>query len=250
MAPIQSLLSEILTDDELMQLIGENAMKIKNYDDQAQSIKEVVQAIDYVAESYQAVGGLVSEIDRKHSTYTKSSIEKIQYLITADQTIRGKLAEILGTYAKMPEEKREQLVDLMEEHTNVGRQQFFDANSLYHKNVRSRRIDREPLSVQQKEDLTGLLEDYLQQQLSSGYSLAQIRAFIERLFSKGNSEITAEKIPITDDVDFILLILAVIRQNEKTLSYRVQMRNGQVERNGYVIPNMIISRKGDDSHVE
>lgn len=250
MVPIQGLLADILANKDLMQSMRERAMSIKKYDSESQADDEIIKAMDYVMASYQSVGNLVSEIDRKHSTYTKSSVEKIQYLMTADQTIRGKLAEILKTYANATEDKREQIAVIMEDNTRTWRQEFFDERSLYHKSIRNRRVYREPLAVQPTDNFTELSESYLIKQISNGYPASRIRAFVDSLFTDGCYEIQSENIPITCDSDFILLILAVIRQGEKDMPHSAEIKDGSIDRNGYYIPNMVIRRKEGNRRVE
>jgi len=249
MHPIQELLASLLANDDLLQSMRERAMSVKKFEDEVQSDEEIIQAIDFVMNSYQAVSGLVSEIDRKHTTFTKSSIEKIQYLMTADQTIKGKLAEILKTYARLPESGRDHLAGIMEGHIRANRQEFLDERSLYHKNVRSRRTEREPLAIEQKDDFAGLAEGYLFEQISNGYPTARVRAFAEGLFVGGKNAISSADITINDDSDFILLILTVIRQNERGMPYSVDMRNERIECNGYFIPDMVIRKKEVKRHV-
>ena len=253
MAPIQNLLVAILTDDELLQYARERAVHIHKYNDAAQADEEIVRMIDYIQDFYHTVGDFISKIDRKHSTYTKSSIEKIQYLMAVDQTIKGKITEILKLYASThtKDSKREILADLMEQNINVGRQEFFDSGSLYHKSARSRRVDRGALAVISNDGLDESAKKYVEQQINSGYSTARIRAFIEALFADGSDSIAAENLPIRCDADFILLILAVVRQNERGMPYTVEMQNRRIERNGYCIPDMIIRKKeSTKSHVE
>jgi hypothetical protein len=250
MAPIQNLLSGMLADDELLQSMRERAANVRKYDDEAQADDEIVKTIDYIRDSYNSVGGLVSEIDRKHSAYTKSSIEKIQYFMAADQTIKGKLVEILKFYASAEDEKRDLLAEVMEGSIRAGRQEFFDARSLYHKNAKSRRASGEPLAVQQGGGFAELPDAHFLQHMGGGYSIANIRGFLDRIFADGGTEISSENIPLACDSDFILLILAVIRQNERGLPYTVDTSDGRVERNGYYIPNMKIRKKGAAAHVE
>jgi hypothetical protein len=243
MVPIQNLLAEILANEDIVQSMRERAVSIKKYDNESQADDEIIKAIDYVMDFYQTVGNLVSEIDRKHSNYTKSSIEKIQYLMTADQTIKGKLTDILRTYASAGEDQRERLMTIMNGHIHAARQEVLDERSLYHKNVRSRRLDREALAVEPADDFIELAESYLARQINSGYPAAKIRAFVDNLFIDGRHDIEAEDIRITCDSDFILLILAVIRQGERNMPHLVELKSGRVEQNGYFIPNMVIRKK-------
>lgn len=250
MGPIQSLLTDILADETLMKIMRDRAVSIKKYEDEVEADEEIIKSIDYILDTYQTVGDLVSEIDRKHSIYTKSSIEKIQYLMTADQTIKGKIAELLKTYASMTDDKRDQLADIMEKTIRVNRQEFLDSQSLYHKSVKSRRVDRTPLTVELDDSLTDFAEGYLLEQIKNRYSSAKVRAFVDSLFTIGASRIEAKDIQISGDSDFILLILAVIRQNDRGMPYTVEIGEGRIQRNGYAIPNMTIIKKEGPSNVE
>jgi len=250
MVPIQSLLTDILADDGLLQSMRDRAVTIKKYDDESEAEDEITKAIDYIMDTYQSVGDLVSEIDRKHSAYTKSSIDKIQYLMTADQTIKGKLAEILKAYASATDEKRDTIATIMVRSIHADRQEFLDASSLYHKNIKNRRVDRTPLAVEHHDALPDSADDFLLAQIQTGYPLVKVRSFVDGLFANGARQITTADIPIENDSDFILVILAAIRQNEKGLPYTVEMQDGRIERNGYLIPNMTIRKKEGAIHVE
>ena len=250
MGPIQGLLSEVLADAALLRTMRERAMGIKSYDDEARADEEILKSVDFVMHFYQSVGGLVSEIDRKHSNYTKSSVEKIQYLMTADQSTKGNLTEILKAYANADDLGRERVGQILEKFVRTNRQAFFDAQSLYHRSVRSRRGDRQPIPIAMGGGISEAAEKRLREQIVKGYPLARIRAYVETLLAHGVDEIASADIPIVDDTDFVLLILAVIRQNEQGMPHTVHIREGQVECSGYTIPNLVIRRKAVGSRVE
>jgi len=243
MSPIQTILTDILANDELLKSMRERAILIRNHKDKQHAQDEIIHAIDYIMDSYNTVGYLISEIDRKHSNYTKSSIEKIKYLMTADQSIQGKLAEALKLYAKADDNKREVLADIMENKISASRQYFFDSGSLYHKNIKGRRTNQPPLKVEQNSELSEIAERYLLRQISESFSSSRIRAFINNLFREGNDKIEAKHIALNEDTDFILLILAVIRQDEKGMPYSIEVKDTRIEINGYSIPDMVIYRR-------
>jgi len=250
MAPIQSMLVDILASEGHLLSMRNRAVNMKKYDDESQAENEIIKTIDFIIGFFQTVGGLVSEIDKKHSTYTKRSVEKIQYLMTSDQTIKGKLAEILTLYAGMREDERDELAEIMEKHINAERQDFLDARSLYHRNVRSRRVDRAALAVKENSDSSNLAKEYLLKQIGNGYPISKIRDFIDSLFPEECTEIESKDILISCDADFIMLILAVIRQGETGLPYVANIGEGRVERNGYIVPHMVIRKSEDDANVE
>lgn len=242
MAPIQSLLADILADEHLLQMMSERAMTIKKHKDENEAEHEIISAIDYILDTYQSVGGVINEIDRKHSTYTKSSIEKIQYLMTADQSIKGKLLNLMKAYAFSEDEKREEIGLLLENNIRVNRQEFLDGKSIYHKSVRSRRVDTNPLSIYKDdgfsdEAMAGMLE-----QLKKGYPIARVRAYVDGLFPEGVKEIHSSDIHFGDDSEFILFMLATMRATDKGMNYLITMEDGHVLQDGYRIPNMTLHK--------
>jgi len=242
MVPIQSLLADIMADRRLIQMIRDRAISIRSYSEE-EADEEIHSSIDFIMDFYQAVGGLVSEIDRKHSNFTRSSIEKIQYLMTADHTIKGKLAEILTFYARSTKDSKIRIEDILENHINADRQEFFDEKSLYHKNVRSRRIDRDALAISLSNDLSPAAKEFLIAQIASAYTKSRIKDYLDSLFTEGVDSIHSDKIRISDESEFIMLILALIRQGEDGLPYRIEIEKGQVLRDGYLIPDMIIYKR-------
>jgi hypothetical protein len=250
MAPIQNILSDIFADDELMSSMRDRAVSVRKYEHVDDASKEIVSAIDYVLDMYQSVGGIVNEIDRKHSTYTKSSIEKIQYLMTADQSIKGKLVDLMKAYANSDGHERTLVGNMLEKNVRVNRQEFFDSQSLYHKNVRSRRINTEPLQIPEEDNFSESIMDSMLEHIKNGYPVSRIRAYVDSFFTQGKVAISGEEIPIDNDTDFILLILAIVRAKEQEMNYNVHLNDGRLERNGYKIPNMTISKKEAKHHVE
>lgn len=250
MTPIQTILTDVLADENLMHSMCERAMTIKKYDDETVAEEMIVESINYVLDAYNSLGGIVNQIDRKHSIYTKSSIEKMRYLMTADQTIQGKLTQLLNAYSKADNIEKSLIGEMFEDNIQVNRQEFIDGNSLYHKSVRSRRIETEPLAISQNDSFSEFAMRGMVEQLKNGYPISRVRAFVDKLFATGESKVESKDISIKEESDFILLILAVVRANDRGMNYTVEMKNGQVEKGGYRIPNMILKKKGGRHHVD
>ncbi|MEG1515644.1 MAG: DUF5716 family protein [Clostridia bacterium] len=250
MVPIQNLLMDVLGNTDAMQTMCDRAMMIKKYEHPQEAQEDIVAAINYVLDAYQSVGGTITEIDRKHSIYTKSSIEKIRYLMTADQTIKGKLARLLKTYGTGDAARQETIGTMMERNIIVNRQEFFDGKSLYHKNVRSRRIDTVPLKESAQDALSDDLMSGMMEQIKSGYPLSRICAYIDTVLAEGNGEISSDELIIQEDSEFIMLLLAVLRAHDSKVTYLIELADGMAERNGYRVPRMIIRKKEPLRHVE
>ena len=199
--------------------------------------------IDFVMVAYQSVGGLVDEIDRKHNTYTRNSIEKMRYLLTADRSLKGKLVNILQSFSNYEEMKQEKLLELLQRNLIVNRQEALDAKSFYHKNVRSRRVEAVPMQVQEEDERVSaqVLEGMLSQ-IKNSFPTARIQAFMFELLQK-TDRVQTKDIEIKDDTEFILLLLATIRASDPNMPYMTELREGMVESNGYRIPDIIFTRK-------
>jgi hypothetical protein len=245
---IEKMLAAILADDELLTEMKTRAMSVRKYEHEDDAKAEISGAIDTVLDAYRSIGMMINEIDRKNTSYTKSSIEKIKYLMTADQSIKGNLVDMLKSYSQGDAEQREKLGALFETQININRQEFFDAKSLYHKNVSSRRINVEPLEITATAssalDAAGaeLLEAMRRQ-----YPASRIRDFVNKLFEKssgadGGGVVSSETIILENDKDFVMLILTLLRAGERDMRYRVRLQGGTIIRGGYRIPKMMIEK--------
>jgi hypothetical protein len=138
---------------------------------------------------------------------------------------------------------------MLEKNIKIFRQHFLDGASLFRKNILSRRLIGESLEINTDTAFADSAMKDLAMQMKNVYSLERIRLFMEGLFSSGETVLESAKIPIEEDADFIMLILAVIRAHERGMEYTVEMEDGTADRNGYRIPNMKIRKKEGTSHV-
>jgi len=243
MAPIREILGDVLGNPEMMESMRKRAMSIRGFYNEEEAGREITDAINHVLDIYQSLGSTVSEIDKKHSNYTKLSVDTIRYHMSADQTMGGKHVTLLKRYASSPGSKKIKLLGLMEQNVRINRQEFFDGHSLWHRNIKYRRMSNEPLAVNDKARFSETEAEHLIKSMSSDYSLKHIQQFIDKLFGEKNSFSTGE-INIPDDREFILLLLAAIRAGERNTNYKIQVGTGSLKINGYRIPQMVFSKKG------
>jgi hypothetical protein len=250
MAPIIEILADVLGNPEMMENMRKRAMSIRGFKNEEEAEREITDAINHVLDIYQSLGNTVSEIDKKHSNYTKLSVDTIRYHMSADQTISGKLVTLLKRYASSSGRTQIKLLDMMEQNVRINRQEFFDGYSLWHRNIKYRRISTEPLAVNDNVRFSETEAEFLIKSMSSDYSLKHIQQFMDKLFGEKNSFSTGE-INIPDDREFILLLLAAIRAGERNTSFKTQVGTGTLKVNGYRIPQMVFSKKGGgDKYVE
>jgi hypothetical protein len=260
MAPVRDLLGQIREDEALLAAMRERAMTVRKYGEDEEAEAEILSAIDYVQDTYAVVGSIINEIDRRHSAYTKNSIEKMSYMMTADQSIKGKLLEIFKACSAAGaspnqirrEEEKTKLFAKLRGQVKIYRQDFIDGGSCYHRNVLSRRINGEALEIAPRAELSVEAMESLARQMRGMYSPERIRSFVASFFAPGRDVAESEALPIRDDTDFILLILAVARSRERDMDYTVEIQEGplreRVNVNGYGIPKLRFSKKSGTSH--
>ena len=242
--PIRGILTEVYYDDALLEEMTAKAMAAKEYQNKSEAREEIQTTIERITDSYGAVSLLLDEIDIKHSSMTKQSIDKIRYVMSADQTIKGKLVDLLKACSSADEEQAPQLLLILEEGITVNRQEYMDAGSLYHKNIRSRRSDEPPQPVEEERDIEKELLSAVVGKLRSGYSDARVKAYMDGLFVNGKTEVTSEEIPVEDDTAYILTLLSVINAYKGNRGYHIQLLDGYVQKNVYRIPQFVLKKGG------
>lgn len=248
--PIREILNDVLGDSGIMDNMIERAMSIHKYESEEIAEREIGLTIDYVLDVYQSIGGIVNEIDKKHSHYTKLSIDTIKYHMTADQTIAGKLAALLKAYVMSSSMRQEAILEMMEEGVCVNKQEFLDGRSLWHRNVKSRRLPSEPLSVTSSDILSDAEVNSHLKLLNSDYSIQQIKIYMNNLFGDKNS-ISTKELEICDDREFIMLLLAAVRSGERNTNFKVQVGRDLWNVNGYGVPEITFVKNGsDEKYVE
>lgn len=88
------------------------------------------------------------------------------------------------------------------------------------------------------------------QQMKKLYPKTRIKKYIDNLFTENRQVVGSAEIPLNNDEDFILLMLAVISANDREMDYNVELREGRIINNGYSIPELNITKKEAKESVE
>ena len=94
-APIQKILNSWLANYPLRERMADQAVLRGKYKDKDEAEEEVTIKIGDILDMYEKLDGMLEEIDRKNAAYTRASVEKMQYLLNTDRSIKGKLVELL-----------------------------------------------------------------------------------------------------------------------------------------------------------
>ncbi len=244
-APIQKILNSWLSDYPLRERMAEQAVLRGKYKDRGEAVEQVTIKIGDILDIYEKLDGMLEEIDRKNAAYTRASVEKMQYLLNTDRSIKGKLVELLSRCT--PENaKSEETIAHLSEIVSLYSQGYAEEKSLYIRTSRIRDKSEKPLEIRSEEG-QDQDEAYLRQfieRVKNSYSHTRVMAYVKELM--GDSDvISSREIQLANDEEFILLLLATLKSAEKNVFYRIEFLDNDIDSNGYKIPEMrIINKRG------
>ena len=232
---ITSILNLWLHDEQIIDVIVQQGIKSRVYDDEESGRLETIAMINEIIDTYSGIEQMIDSIFRKHNAYTSASADRIRYLINTDRSIKGKLIEILKCSGG------NDVVQRMQNQVNTYRHTFYDKQSLYvQRKERNRSIDS-TLKVERKHGID-FLPNFLVE-LRKQYSTARIDTFMESLF-QDRIKITTDDVFITESEEFILFMLATMRATEISSPYTMTFLEGETIRQGYKLPCLEFVRKG------
>lgn len=207
--------------------------------------QEILRMILSIIDTYEHVDQILLEIDRKNTTYTRSSLERMQYLLNADRDLKGKLIEILKHLPKLTRHEDSPLLVRMQEMA-LFMPGFLSEDSLYREPARRRKHEPSPILESLPQDGEGLARELtdLKTRFLQTFSHERIvRYVLEQL--AGREEIASADLKLDEIEDFLRLLLAVLKQDETQIPYQIVFRDGYVMINGYRLPEMNIKRGKD-----
>ena len=242
--PIRNILTDVHYDDNLIHEMTAKAMSVKAYESVDEAREDILSTIENVIDLYNSISLLIDEIDEKHSSMTKQSIDKIRYVMSADRTIKGKLVDLIKAYANADESRESEINTLLQGGITVNRQEYIDSGSFYHKNIRSRRSNEMPQPIAETRDIEKEMLSAMVEKLRSGYSDARVKSYLNSLFENERTEVSSSEIAVNNDEDYILTLLSVISAYKGRSGYNISIDEGFVEKNGYRIPRFILKKGG------
>lgn len=239
--PILRILADWLSDLAVRQKMVVQAVQRGKHADEDEAMENMIAMMNEMCDIYEGIDRMLEEIDRKNSAYTRASIEKMQYLLNTDRSIKGKLVEILSS----GDTHKDELIEHMSDSVDIFRQGFVDEKSLFtRRNISSKR-DTSPMPLRETDAGIGDKElENIVKKMGSLYNHQRVMAFVGRLMD-GKHIVNSSDIRLENDEDFILLILAAVKNGERGFPYRVEFGSGTVDCCGYRIPDMRFMRKGN-----
>ena len=243
-APILSILRNWQYDSEIKELLVDSALVRKHYGNRDDALENITKMIGEIIDVFEKIDQLIKEIDRKNALYTRASVEKMQYLLNTDRSVKGKLVEILKQAAGCSEVKKQDLYQRMGEIVNLFPQGYIDIHSLYSRGKRRVRVEGEPLKITEQVDEEALLREFddFKAMAKKSFTTKKVMAFMQQQF-RDRQIIETKDLNIQNDDDFIMLILGTLKHDEQGTFYNVDFIEGYKFINGYRVPQMKLTRK-------
>ena len=236
-APIRDMLNDILADEERLENAIKVASKNRRYKSREEAEEDILYKIRTILEIYENIGLTMDQIEQKNTDYVRASVQRIQYLLTNDKELKGKLVNLLK------QSKQEKVLECMEKEVKFVRQEYISKDSIYIRNSNDRKKQGEPMALPKQKAIDQKAFYEFAKSLETLYSNKRINEFMQKNF-KDKPFIYSEEIELNTTEDLILLILATIKADKAGRSfYFMEDSEEVVENNGFKIPNIKFIRR-------
>ncbi|MEA3422345.1 MAG: DUF5716 family protein [Bacillota bacterium] len=235
--PILLIISKWYKDEHIKNKLVEQALNYNVYENSESAYAGIHSKLNFIADTYEVVSGIIDEIDKKNSIYTQVTIEKIQYLLNRDQSIKGKLISIMKTLP-MKEFDEEEIRPFL----NIYQQSYVDQSSLYSR-TKMRMIEmKSPLKVSEMSDSRKeVIATAFTSAIERAYSNERIKEYIMHLVESG--PVSSADMPLEIIRDLMKMMLGAIQSGRKDVPFEVVFYEEYYENYGYIVPLMTFRKK-------
>lgn len=247
--PILKILGGWMADQSLRDRMADQAVLRGRYQTKEEAQEGIILIIGEITDTYERLDEMLQEIDRKNSAYTRASMEKMQYLLNSDRSIKGKIVDLLMGMVNGKRIEEALLDERLADGVELFRQGYLDSKSLYLREARQNKNESSPLAAREPDEDDGehALTEFMEKAKKS-YSHNRVMNYMQKVLNDKDIISTAD-ILLTCDDEFILLMLAALKSTDKNTFYSVEFLEDYLDNNGYRIPRMRFVRK-DKNDVE
>lgn len=246
--PILAILKEWLNEDDILDKVGQEAwMRERQRKSSSESlvkekaIEEAKRKLVSIIDTYENMDLLLKEIDKKNSDYTKATLDRMDFLLNTDRSVKGKLRELIKVVTS---DESNIWVDRVQSALALSSQTIVDDNSLYAIRQRKKRenIKKEKIRHIVDKKSVRLEANAFQSSVQDAFSKQKIANYVFKLM-EDKSEISAKDFPLAEDHDFVMSVLSVLDSDNKESKYSVEFKEGEITSPGYRIPDFDMMKK-------
>ena len=178
-------------------------------------------------------------MDKEHSKYVRSTVSRMNYLLSEDSDRKGLVIQLLNRLADCPANVQEERIHKVAQACNLSDFGILHENPLYKR--RNRRKFEELVKPQEETKELSRDEVLKLNRLQKRFTKKQVEDFIEEHLEDGICN--TAKLEIKTEDEFELLILAYDMCMRKNSNMTVLVNGQTIESEGFSYPSMLFMRK-------
>lgn len=235
--PILSILNRWYSDEDMIELLSNQGVTYKAAEDIGTARDMVLKMVSELIMHYENLPDIVSEIDKRHNAYTLASVEKIQYLMNRDKSVKGNLVSVIKGLS-------EDIISSDEVSTGIMtyRQSYISSDSLYSRSKMNKNRVKSETQVRKVDEASAqsAVESF-KIMLSESYSREVVYAEMLDLLKDGT--VSTDKMPLSTFKDFSRVILATIHGVGRSSPYEVNFFDDDYENEKFKVPMIEFDKK-------
>lgn len=232
--PILDFIDEISIDNAKINEIIRYNFKNNNSEDEDIITNEVYHKLDFIKDTYTTLDEMMNQIQNKNNDYIRASTNRINYLLTNDKEIKGKIINVLR------KSKEDKVINEMIESVDFVKQEYVTGSSVYLRDIKDSKREGIPLKIEKEPNMTDEEIKLFMDKIKNKYSTKMIKEYMEKVFEQ-KAYVNSDEFPLNSMEDFIMLIMATIKSDKSF--YYVEYSSNMIINNGYKIPNMRFIRR-------
>ena len=246
---IESRLREILNDEVIMERAILGFQNIESENDRNEASNKTIEIISSVIGYFNSYDDIEKEIERKHSKYLRSAVNRAKLAFLNTNNMEGKLSTILRSLANAFETEEDHGIhdDVPDDYCrifNMFPQSFISGESLKTIGISKKidDVDEVYTSHSFSEEDMKKRREVLKKKNEHRFSRKNINAYVSLLL-KEKPEISASDIEITSKRDLIRLIFICIYGRDKKSEFIVISKDNIISNRGFTFKDFTLKRR-------
>ena len=239
--PIKNILQSWLVYQDTMDLMVRYLQKT-NGGEPAEIQEELCSKIYYIISTYDLLEtDYIDTIDERNHRDTRSTTQKIDYLINSDRTIKGTLVNLLHSLSdsSMTEDKLDKAQGLF----SIYELGYISQDSLYQRKKGKPRERRSELIMSDNDEkFREKAEQAAKAMLNKRFSREKVNSFVMGLLGDKDS-VSISDVSSMDDDAYVLTLLSVANSRNKNRSYDIEISEDSFRLGEYEIPQITYIRR-------
>lgn len=214
--PIEEMVNDILMDNDFINSISEARVKENgnsNLDEEESNIRLM---LSFIYDTYEYIDGDMDRVKSKNGEYVRAMSNRINYLLTSDEEVKGKIIKIIKKIFN--ESSEEQLLKISNALDIKSISDVSDSSLYIRKNSNEKR-EKSVLKVKQSKVSFKDMETFAEK-VKEKFPIEALESFVEKQKFEGKV-LKSENIDLNSLDDLLLLILITIRAKELGLKLNV-----------------------------